>query len=110
VTGEDDIARFDSRRYSYTYHTDCTIPRRSGRLSSTPEVEFMNVKSCKISRFLPSTIHERVFPLDFWPVIDFSSPRSRLWISFSVEFKITRKLPVEMGGGFPLFPNSDVGQ
>jgi hypothetical protein len=75
-----------------------------------PEVEFMNVKSCKISRFMPSAIHERVFPLDFRPAIDFSSPRSRLWISFSVEYKITRKLPVEMGGGFSLFPNSDVGQ
>jgi hypothetical protein len=75
-----------------------------------PEVEFMNAKSCKISRFLPSAIHERAFPLDFWLAIDFSSPRSRLWISFSVEFKITRRLPVEMGGGFSLFPNSDVGQ
>ncbi len=68
------------------------------------EVEFMNVKSCKISRFLPNAIHERVFPLDFWPAIDFSSSRS-----FSVEFKTTCKLPVEMGGGFSLFPNSDVG-
>jgi hypothetical protein len=85
----------DSIAYVVKHHS---FLRRPGLWSFSPEVEFINIKSCKILRFLPITIHERVFPLDFSPAIDFSSPGSRLWISFIVEFKITSFPPVVIGG------------
>jgi hypothetical protein len=36
-----------------------------------PEVEFIDMCFWKISRFLPSAIHKRVFQRDFPPAIDF---------------------------------------
>ncbi len=65
-----------------------------------PEVEFTVVNFRKISSFLPSAIHKRVFPLDFSSAIDFSSRGSRPWISFPVEFKNLLKLQVGLCGDF----------
>ncbi len=62
----------------------------------------MNTNSRKISRFLLNTIHKHTFPLDYSPTIDFVSPRSRPWISFAVDSKITRKPPAG-GGALPDF-------
>jgi hypothetical protein len=60
----------------------------------------MNVNFRKISRFLPSAIHKRIFPLDFSSAIDFSTRGSRPWISFSVELKNMLGLQVGLGGDF----------
>ncbi len=81
--------------FKWTVSQHCSSPVFYYQTTS-PEAEFMNANFRNISKFLPNAILKCVFPLDFPPAIDFSSPGFRPRISFAIESRIMHELPVGM--------------